>query len=91
MSTESAGFDYQCYLASREWGLLKRAIRERADGGCERCVNEMEEVHHLTYERIGHEELTDLLGVCHGCHLYLSGLSDFDPLKEFLEWRRAHP
>ena len=73
-------FEYQRYLASREWALLKRQVRARAREVCERCHKApMTEVHHLTYERIGHESLEDLLGVCKPCHAYLSGRSDVDP------------
>jgi hypothetical protein len=88
-------FDYQRYLASREWALLKRQVHERADGGqtCERCLASsripgrvvVAAVHHRTYERIGHEQLEDLLGVCRGCHEFLSGVSTNDPLRELLE------
>ena len=82
----SETFNYQRYLASREWGLLKRAVRKRSEGQCERCPGEYEETHHLTYERIGHENVADLLAVCRECHRYLSGISDFDPLQDFYEW-----
>ncbi len=75
-----AKFNYQEYLASREWGLLKVAVRQRSGGTCERCKQAPhEQTHHVTYERIGHELLTDLLGVCRPCHEYLSGLTDHDP------------
>ena len=74
--------EYQKYLASREWALLKKQIRERSEGKCERCmVGKYEATHHLTYERIGHENLEDLLGICGKCHEYLSGQSDYDPSK----------
>jgi hypothetical protein len=40
----------------------------------------MEAVHHLTYVRIGREDLADLQAVCRACHQYESGRSDFDPV-----------
>ena len=85
-------FDYQRYLASREWGVLKRAVRLRAalgmecwvdDAYCERCQhNRMYAVHHLTYERIGREDLDDLVGLCKGCHAFTSGTANKDPLSD---------
>jgi len=98
-------FNYHKYLASREWALLKRAVHERSGGKCERrhwvLVSERVEkptwvappqaaVHHLTYERIGREELDDLLAVCQPCHDYLSGMTDHDPVQltptEHVDW-----
>jgi len=73
-------FDYRRYLASREWALKKKAIRERSGGLCERCLMDvMSIVHHLTYEHVGNEPFDDLQGLCHGCHEYLSAASDVDP------------
>ena len=72
-----SGFNYQRYLASREWALLKQEVRERCGGICERChVAPYQQTHHVTYERTGHE---DLAGLCRPCHLYLSGLTNDDP------------
>lgn len=85
------GFDYQRYLASREWALLKRAIRERSEGRCERClIGSYEQTHHMTYARIGHEELTDLLAVCRPCHEFISGFTDVDRA-EFIVIRPVAP
>lgn len=65
----------KAYLASREWGLLKQAVRERAKNVCEMCRKRpVHAVHHLTYERLYRERLDDLLGVCNGCHEYCHGL-----------------
>lgn len=74
---------YQRYLASREWALLKNAVRGRSGGTCERChLADHQDTHHLTYERLYNERIEDLLGVCRPCHEYLSGKSDFDPASE---------
>ena len=70
------------YMASREWAVLKEAVKKRADGVCERCgLDPVDQVHHLTYERFGHELLTDLHGLCNQCHEFVSGKRDTDPLK----------
>ena len=95
----SSKFNYQRYLASREWALLKKKVRERSGGLCERGhVDPVKAtaVHHLTYERIGQEWLEDLLHVCDACHTFLSGDTDFDPagLNEIIqsneEWQTLH-
>lgn len=76
-------FDYKRYLASREWAVLKEQVRERSRGHCEHClVGSYEDTHHVTYARIGHEELSDLAAVCRPCHEFLSGKSDRNPLDE---------
>lgn len=75
----TARVDYHRYLASREWAQLKIQVRERSGGLCERCGAKQQATHHLTYERLGHEYLDDLLGVCNPCHEYLSGKADHDP------------
>jgi hypothetical protein len=70
----------QMYLCSREWGLKKKAVRERAGGKCERCSwQDIDAIHHLTYARYYDEELTDLMAVCDDCHKHQHGLSDYDP------------
>lgn len=79
-------FDYQTYLASREWAVKREAVRARSGNRCERilgttrCPNPHQSTHHTTYARIGHELLEDLLAVCHDCHRWLSGKLEHDPL-----------
>src|SRR5262245_4611509 len=71
---------YQAYLASREWGLLREAVKERSGGICERCnKNGGTAVHHVTYARLYCERLEDLIHLCDECHDFLHGRSDFDP------------
>lgn len=63
---------YLTYMRSAAWFALRRVIILRAKGRCERCHKGGRlEVHHLTYERLGHERLTDLLAVCPSCHKVL--------------------
>lgn len=72
---------YQQYLCSREWGVLKEAVRKRCDGICERCYyHEMYAVHHLTYVRKYRERPEDLQGLCEGCHEFIHGKRDRDPI-----------
>ena len=82
----STTFDYKRYLASREWATKREAVRQRSHNTCERCeILPQCAVHHLTYERIGHELIEDLQAICEPCHLYESGKIPVDPV-DVLEW-----
>lgn len=58
---------YTEYLSSPEWDALRQQVIER-DGSCRLCDGPIQCVHHLTYERVFHETLEDLAGLCQGCH-----------------------
>lgn len=80
VTTALPRFNYGRYLASREWASLKRAIRERSGGICERChFRPAAEVNHMIYERIGAEKLEDLEHLCKPCHRYESAVIDWNP------------
>ena len=65
------------YMASREWALLKEAVKKRSGGTCEHCHRVPgTQTHHRTYARLYAERLEDLLHVCEPCHLFLSGKAD---------------
>lgn len=67
---------YSAYLCSREWGLLRAAVHERAEGWCERCyIHKINAVHHLTYIRRYKEHLDDLQGICNKCHEATHGIT----------------
>jgi hypothetical protein len=60
---------YKEYLASPEWKELADKVKSR-DKCCVLCGRtEQLEAHHRTYERIGVEELDDLVTVCNPCHV----------------------
>lgn len=61
--------DYYEYLCSDQWKEKRKSIIERCNNICENCKSKpVEDVHHLTYERLGNELLEDLLGLCKECH-----------------------
>ncbi len=68
---------YQDYLRSDEWRRLRVLVIDRAGGRCERCRCTAGEwnVHHLTYERRGHELLEDLVLLCRPCHEAAHGIT----------------
>lgn len=60
---------YRGYLKTAAWRQKRAEVIRRAAGVCERCRRwPVANVHHLTYERLGDEPLSDLLGVCRRCH-----------------------
>jgi len=66
--------DYVAYIASDDWRIMRLSILRRSNGVCERCnVKKAKDVHHLTYDRLGHEDPADLLAVCRECHDELHG------------------
>lgn len=63
---------YVEHLRSPKWKKLRQQTLARANGRCERCtkIPKRLEVHHLTYDRLGDERLTDLLALCNDpCHV----------------------
>lgn len=67
---------YQRYLQSAAWKTTRRLALERNGYRCSGCdETEHLEVHHLTYERLGHERPTDLMVLCGFCHAREHGRS----------------
>jgi hypothetical protein len=60
---------YSAYLTSPHWRALK--VQYRGSDRPQACIcgeTEGIHLHHLTYDRIGAERLTDLLPLCRLCH-----------------------
>ena len=71
------GFEnYAAYMTSPEWAEVKRryraSLRPQNCGLCD--TSEDLHLHHLTYERVGQEELADLVALCAPCHRMLHAL-----------------
>lgn len=61
--------EYQAYLSSQPWYVKRDAAIQNANGACECCEYfPATQAHHITYARIGHELLSDLMAVCSFCH-----------------------
>lgn len=73
--------EYKDYLQSERWQKLRIAVQLRARGQCEICNrNPGTDCAHLTYERVFHEPMTDLLWLCHPCHWKLDGQERYLPM-----------
>lgn len=60
--------EYERYIHSADW-RMKADQRMKMDGhACQVCGREASDVHHLTYDRFGHEEMGDLVSLCRKCH-----------------------
>lgn len=68
---------YKEYLNSGEWKHLRDKKLKQAKYTCDGCGEQYRplEIHHMTYERIGNELLTDLIALCTICHKKAHGLS----------------
>lgn len=61
--------NYRDYMHSDAWRRKARKVRKRAGYRCQNCGKKAPlEVHHKTYERLGHERMRDLIGLCPQCH-----------------------
>lgn len=75
--THSKQYKKHVDYESEEWTTLKQRRRE-LDGNrcvfCGRpgitCRNGLQ-THHLTYDRLGHEDIRDIISVCGSCHAAL--------------------
>jgi len=60
---------YDTYLKSPHWIATAAKKRKQAGYKCERCHQHKQlDVHHKTYERRGHELMSDLEALCRECH-----------------------
>jgi len=60
---------YDEYIRSTDWKKKRDYVIFLAERKCQNCGKEKPlEVHHLTYERLYRERLTDLKALCKDCH-----------------------
>lgn len=61
---------YKAYIQSNAWKVFRASVIAAADERCQRCGDYADrlEIHHLHYDTIGQENLSDVLVVCPPCH-----------------------
>jgi len=70
---------YRTYLNSKEWYDRKVIALKYAEYKCSRCgETENLEVHHLNYETVGNENISDLFVCCKDCHSKFHNLTRVD-------------
>lgn len=65
---------YKRYLRTQNWQKLRFEVLKRSGGKCEWCGYQPYkrgglQIHHLSYDRVGHESLEDLIAICPRCHM----------------------
>lgn len=60
--------EYRDYIASPAWQQKRRSILAAANYRCQECGAQATDVHHVTYERLGNEQPSDLRALCRPCH-----------------------
>ncbi len=76
-NTHSKQYKKHVDYESPEWTALKQRRRELDGNRCVFCgrpgftCSKGLQTHHLTYERLGHEDIRDIISVCGSCHAAL--------------------
>ena len=80
---------YLRYIHSTAWH--KKALKRREMDGdkCQVCGRPADEVHHLTYERIGHEDMDDIVSLCKECHKKAEAIYDPRVIPWAMDAKRA--
>ena len=75
LAKELRGY-YKEYLQSDEWQVKRKAALLRDGLRCQLCRGEKNlHVHHITYDNIYNEPLSDLITLCKQCHSKLHSKS----------------
>src|SRR5688572_5116698 len=62
-------------MVSAYWRALIARRKRHVGNKCEACeYPKYLQGHHVTYERLGHEHINDILIVCRACHLRITQL-----------------
>jgi hypothetical protein len=68
---QNLGYEsYSAYLNSDHWKNVKRRWRKKYGYKCKCGATYGLQLHHLSYNRLGKEELEDLVYLCGPCHTY---------------------
>ena len=60
---------YKEYLKTEDWKFAKNSVLVFWDHRCMICNSTKKlQVHHRTYERVGREQMNDLVPLCESCH-----------------------
>lgn len=78
-------FDKEAYMRSPQWQAIRRVILHRDRYTCCQCgIDGVPlEVHHITYEHLGHEHYSDLASLCRDCHQSIHDKYGYDYTSTF--------
>lgn len=72
------------YLQSPEWKALKQLKLKQSNHKCQLCNSTTNlHLHHLTYDRLGNELITDLILLCSQCHQLQHDHYGYDRLTDY--------
>lgn len=84
--------DYETYIRSPAWHKIREEFLSCIlfEGFCAACggVPSVYQIHHMTYTRLGQENLEDLVALCDRCHNLLHEYHKSHPKKLNL-WRAS--
>ena len=81
--------EYLAYLGSGQWARIRGVALLLARHHCQLCNSPDDlEVHHRTYEHLGHESCEDTVVLCYSCHRTFS--SRLALYGERPGWMRGH-
>ena len=61
--------EYKQYLNSPHWQKIRQAVFKEYGHRCDHCGSSKNlHIHHITYEHLGEEEISDLVPLCEDCH-----------------------
>ena len=68
--------EYEEYILSKDWALLKEIRLKKDNNQCVLCKSKEKLVcHHITYIRLYHEDINDMIILCSRCHSRMHRLS----------------
>jgi hypothetical protein len=83
---------YNEYLFSYDWRQKRNLVIENDYHNCTKCQSKDNlQVHHMTYENVGKEDIRDLITLCRDCHTEIHSLPYQDRLEaelRCLEYRQ---
>ena len=59
---------YQKYIRSSKWFNKRKKYIKNFGFDCYCCEKEARHLHHITYKRLGCENMKDLVPLCYNCH-----------------------
>ena len=79
--------DYYEYIKTEEWQKIRQKVFRRDRFQCVMCgCSKNLEAHHITYKRLGAENISDLVTLCEDCHERVHGEGHFlYATKEFFQ------
>ena len=66
------------YFASPKWKSMRQLILSRDNHQCQSCgAKSSLEIHHITYENFGDEDISQLVSLCRDCHQEIHDLNGY--------------